>query len=130
MERICFSRQCFAAIKSRVRFDETRAAWKRGDIAALSETNASLRRGDRQTAQRLLDRRNLRWLPRIEAEMKTETPTAIVAGAGHFSGAAQCYRSVAEARLQDRAIVRASLQQPLEKWGQVFNLPCKAERAS
>jgi uncharacterized protein YbaP (TraB family) len=69
------------------RFDETRAAWKRGDIAALSETNASLRRGDRQTAQRLLDRRNLKWLPRIEAEMRTGTPTAIVAGAGHFSGA-------------------------------------------
>jgi uncharacterized protein YbaP (TraB family) len=70
----------------RIRFDETRAAWKKGDIAALSATNASLRKGDRQTAQRLLDQRNLKWLPRIEAEMKTGTPTAIVAGAGHFSG--------------------------------------------
>lgn len=70
----------------KIRFDETRAAWKRGDIAALSATNASLRKGDRQTAQRLLDQRNLKWLPRIEAEMKTGTPTAIVAGAGHFSG--------------------------------------------
>ena len=71
----------------RIRFDETRAAWKRGDVSALAATNASLRKGDRQTAQRLLDRRNLKWLPRIEAEMKTGIPTAIVAGAGHFSGA-------------------------------------------
>ncbi len=70
----------------RIRFDETRAAWKRGDIATLSATNASLRKGDRPTAQRLLDQRNRRWLPRIEAEMKTGKPTAIVAGAGHFSG--------------------------------------------
>ena len=71
----------------KIRFDETRAAWKKGDVAALSATNASLRKGDRQTAQRLLDERNLKWLPRIEAEMKTGMPTAIVAGAGHFSGA-------------------------------------------
>jgi uncharacterized protein YbaP (TraB family) len=70
-----------------IRFDETRAAWKNGDIAALAATNASLRKGNRQVARRLLDQRNLRWLPRIEAEMKTGTPTAIVAGAGHFSGA-------------------------------------------
>jgi uncharacterized protein YbaP (TraB family) len=70
----------------RIRFDETRAAWKKGDVSALAATNASLRKGDRQTAQRLLDQRNLKWLPRIEAEMKTGIPTAIVAGAGHFSG--------------------------------------------
>jgi uncharacterized protein YbaP (TraB family) len=68
-------------------FDKTRAAWKNGDIAALSATNASLHKRNRQIAQRLLDQRNRRWLPRIEAEMKTGIPTAIVAGAGHFSGA-------------------------------------------
>jgi uncharacterized protein len=71
----------------KIRFDETRTAWKTGNIAALSEANASLRKGNRSTAQRLLDQRNLKWLPRIEAAMKTGTPTAIVAGAGHFSGA-------------------------------------------
>ena len=71
----------------RIRFDETRTAWKKGDVAALSAANAKLRKDDRPTAQRLLDQRNLRWLPRIEAEMKTGRPTAIVAGAGHFSGA-------------------------------------------
>jgi uncharacterized protein len=67
-------------------FAETRAAWKRGDVAALSATTASLRESNHRVAQRLLDQRNRRWLPRIEAEMQTGIPTAIVAGAGHFSG--------------------------------------------
>jgi hypothetical protein len=69
-----------------VRFDETRSAWKRGDVATLSATAESLRENNHRIAQRLLDQRNRRWLPRIEAEMKTGIPTAIVAGAGHFSG--------------------------------------------
>ena len=68
------------------RFKETRAAWKSGDVDALAATSASLRKGNRQIAQRLFDQRNRSWLPRIEAEMKTGIPTAIVAGAGHFSG--------------------------------------------
>lgn len=68
------------------RFDQTRDAWKRGDVTALSATNANLRNANSRTAQGLLDRRNLKWLPQIEAEMKTGKPTAIVAGAAHFSG--------------------------------------------
>jgi len=67
-------------------FDKTRDAWKRGDVAALSAANARLRRANPGIAQKLLDRRNARWVARIEAEMKTGKPTAIVAGAGHFSG--------------------------------------------
>jgi uncharacterized protein len=67
-------------------FAKTRAAWTRGDVAALSTTNASLRHANPGIAQRLLDRRNRRWVDRIEAEMKTGKPTAIIAGAGHFSG--------------------------------------------
>ena len=67
-------------------FARTRAAWMRGDVAALSATNARLRQANPAIAQRLLDRRNLRWAARIEAEMKTGKPTAIVAGASHFSG--------------------------------------------
>ena len=66
--------------------DKTRETWKRGDVAALSATNARLRRANPAIAQRLLDRRNARWVRRIEAEMQTGKPTAIVAGAGHFSG--------------------------------------------
>ncbi len=67
-------------------FAKTRAAWMRGDVGALSTANASLRQANPEIAQRLLDRRNRRWVDRIEAEMKTGKPTAIVAGAGHFSG--------------------------------------------
>ena len=67
-------------------FAKTRAAWMRGDVGALSSANASLRQANPEIAQRLLDRRNRRWVERIEAEMKTGKPTAIVAGAGHFSG--------------------------------------------
>jgi uncharacterized protein YbaP (TraB family) len=67
-------------------FDHTRAAWKRGDLAALAAANARLRRVNPVIAQKLLDRRNARWVARIEAEMKSGKPTAIVAGAGHFSG--------------------------------------------
>lgn len=68
------------------RFANTRAAWKKGDIAALSEANKTLHKADASVAQKLFDRRNMRWLSRIEAEMKTGKPTAIVAGAGHFAG--------------------------------------------
>jgi uncharacterized protein len=67
-------------------FATTRAAWMRGDVGSLSATNARLRQANPGIAQRLLDRRNLKWAERIEAEMKTGKPTTIVAGAGHFSG--------------------------------------------
>lgn len=67
-------------------FENTRAVWKRGDLAALAAANARLRRANPAIAQKLLDRRNARWVSRIEAEMKSGKPTAIVAGAGHFSG--------------------------------------------
>jgi uncharacterized protein len=66
--------------------DKTRETWKRGDVAALTAANTRLRRANPAIAQKLLDRRNARWITRIEAEMKTGKPTAIVAGAGHFSG--------------------------------------------
>jgi len=67
-------------------FATTRAAWMRGDVGALSATNARLRQASPGIAQRLLDRRNRKWVERIEAEMRTGIATAIVAGAGHFSG--------------------------------------------
>jgi uncharacterized protein YbaP (TraB family) len=34
----------------------------------------------------MVDNRNVKWIPRIEAELKSGKPTAIVAGALHFSG--------------------------------------------
>jgi uncharacterized protein len=35
---------------------------------------------------RLLDRRNAKWIPKLEAVIKSGTPTLVVAGALHFSG--------------------------------------------
>jgi len=67
-------------------FAKTRTAWMSGDVGALSTANANLRQANPGMAQRLLDRRNRRWVDRIEAEIKTGKPTTIVAGAGHFSG--------------------------------------------
>jgi len=37
-------------------------------------------------AARLVENRDVKWVSRIEAELKTGNPTAIVAGALHFSG--------------------------------------------
>jgi uncharacterized protein YbaP (TraB family) len=35
---------------------------------------------------RLLDRRNAKWVPKIEAAIKSGKPTLVVAGALHFAG--------------------------------------------
>jgi len=61
-------------------------AWRKGDTNALWAGDASLRSKAPRIAARFVDDRNLKWVPRIEAELKTGKPTAIVAGALHFSG--------------------------------------------
>ena len=63
-----------------------REAWRKGDAAALWAGDAHLRKEAPQIAARFVDERNIKWIPRIEAELKTGKPTAIVAGALHFSG--------------------------------------------
>jgi uncharacterized protein YbaP (TraB family) len=35
---------------------------------------------------RLLDMRNVKWIPQIKAEINSGKPTAIVVGAGHYPG--------------------------------------------
>lgn len=67
-------------------FNRARSAWRRGDIEAVWEVDARLRKEAFWIASRLVDQRNIRWIPRIEREIKSGTPTAIVAGALHFSG--------------------------------------------
>lgn len=67
-------------------FTQMRSAWRKGDTAALWAGDAHLRREAPQIAARFVDQRNIKWIPRIEAELKTGKPTAIVAGALHFSG--------------------------------------------
>jgi hypothetical protein len=61
-------------------------AWRKGDTNALWAGNTRLRSKAPTIAARLVDNRNVKWVPRIEAELKSGKPTAIVAGALHFSG--------------------------------------------
>jgi uncharacterized protein len=61
-------------------------AWRKGDTNALWAGDAPLRSKAPRIAARFVDDRNVKWVPRIEAALKTGKPTAIVAGALHFSG--------------------------------------------
>lgn len=67
-------------------FGRMYGAWRKGDTDALWAGDAPLRTKAPRIAARFVDDRNVKWLPRIEAELKTGKPTAIVAGALHFSG--------------------------------------------
>jgi len=66
--------------------DRMRKAWRNGNTAALWAGDARSRKEAPWIAARLVDNRNVKWIPRIEAELKSGKPTAIVAGALHFSG--------------------------------------------
>lgn len=72
--------------KRKGEYEEVRAAWRRGDTAALWAHNMQFRNESPGADLRLLDERNVKWIPRIKAEMRTGKPTAIVAGALHFCG--------------------------------------------
>ena len=61
-------------------------AWRKGDTNALWAGDAHLRTKAPRIAARFVDDRNIKWVPRIEAELKAGRPTAVVAGALHFSG--------------------------------------------
>jgi uncharacterized protein len=67
-------------------FNELRADWRRGDTRSLWLFDERLRRRAPRIAARIADDRNVRWIPRIEHEIQSGKPTAIVAGALHFSG--------------------------------------------
>ena len=61
-------------------------AWKAGDTARLYTTHAGEMKEAPTVWWRLLDRRNARWIPRIETAIRSGRPTLIVAGALHFAG--------------------------------------------
>jgi len=67
-------------------FTKMYKAWRKGDTNALWAGDAHLRTKAPKIAARFVDDRNVKWVPRIEAELKTGKPTAIIAGALHFSG--------------------------------------------
>jgi uncharacterized protein len=67
-------------------FSRMHKAWLKGDTDALWAGDSRLRKQAPWIAARFVDNRNIKWIPRIEAELKSGKPTAIVAGALHFSG--------------------------------------------
>ena len=67
-------------------FSRMHKAWLKGDTDALWAGDSHLRTQAQWIAARFVDNRNIKWVPRIEAELKRGKPTAIVAGALHFSG--------------------------------------------
>ena len=62
------------------------AAWKSGDTNRLYAMHVRRMKEAPTVWWRLLDRRNAKWIPRLEAAIKSGTPTLVVAGALHFSG--------------------------------------------
>jgi uncharacterized protein YbaP (TraB family) len=67
-------------------FSRMHKAWRKGDTDALWAGDSRLRKQAPWIAARFVDNRNIKWIPRIEAELKSGKPTAIVAGALHFAG--------------------------------------------
>jgi uncharacterized protein len=67
-------------------FTKMHKAWHKGDTNALWAGDSRLRTRAPWIAARFVDNRNVKWIPRIEAELKSGKPTAIVAGALHFAG--------------------------------------------
>lgn len=72
--------------KRRDDFKATRDGWKRGDMTAMMAEEKRQRDLNPGAEMRLLDYRNLRWIPKIEGMIKSGVPTSIVAGTGHFCG--------------------------------------------
>jgi uncharacterized protein len=72
--------------KARGDLNETHAAWRRGDTAALWALHQRFRTLDPGADIRLLDARNVRWVSKIKTHFNSGVPTAIVVGADHMLG--------------------------------------------
>src|SRR5437667_4211037 len=67
-------------------FSRMYKAWRRGDTDALWAGDARRRSQAPSIAASFVDDRNVKWVQRIEAELKNGKPTAHVDGAMHCSG--------------------------------------------
>jgi len=65
---------------------ETMDAWRKGDADAVSREFHDAFRDFPSLAERLLDNRNLNWIPKIENYLQNGQSCFIVAGAAHFGG--------------------------------------------
>lgn len=72
--------------KKRDEFNQLRAAWRRGDTATLWAIHQHYRNLNPGADVRLLDIRNVKWVPKIRAEFNSGKPTSIVVGANHMLG--------------------------------------------
>jgi uncharacterized protein len=72
--------------KRRDNYNRVVAAWKRGDVETVWAEERRFRAEAPSISSRLLDMRNLKWVPRIVGLIKQGQPTMIVAGAAHFAG--------------------------------------------
>ena len=72
--------------KRRDDFNEYRAAWRKGDIAKMWELQQRERKLNPGGEAKLLDMRNVKWIPKIKAEINTGKPTTILVGAAHYPG--------------------------------------------
>ncbi len=61
------------------------AVYKAGDAEKLFELTESMMTSDKDFQSRLLDERNIAWIPKLEAAFK-EKPTFVAVGAGHLGG--------------------------------------------
>jgi uncharacterized protein YbaP (TraB family) len=68
------------------RYRQDVAAWRAGDTNRLYSLQAREAREAPGVWWRLLDERNAKWLPKIEAAIDSGTPTLVVAGVLHFVG--------------------------------------------
>ena len=72
--------------KRRDDFNKMRAAWRKGDIDTMWELGLRERKLNPGADARLLDVRNVKWIPKIKAEINSGKPTSIIVGAGHYPG--------------------------------------------
>ena len=72
--------------KRKADYNATRDGWKHGDLAPMLAEEKRERDLNLGAEIRLLDYRNLRWIPKICALIQSGVPTSIVAGTGHFCG--------------------------------------------
>jgi uncharacterized protein YbaP (TraB family) len=62
------------------------AAWKRGDMATMWAEDQRERNVNPGGMARLVDMRNVKWIPRIRSEINGGVPTTIAVGAAHLNG--------------------------------------------
>ncbi len=70
--------------KRRDDFNATRAGWKHGDLTAMAADEERERKLNPGAEMRLLDYRNLRWIPKIEGTIRSGVHTSIVGGPATF----------------------------------------------